>query len=327
MSGSLLAIAVAVVGLASTALWFGVFQRRAAETRFGIQALANMKWRECVNVVLETLQRDGYQLPVSTRTRGGSETEFMLVHGDENVLLSYKHGTAYQLSDANVREFVNALHLRGARRGFLLTLGSATGQAHHVAKANDVQLLDGQSIWPKVRQYVQPHLLKQVKSEAAAQARPGLLAGATCSLLVAAAIYTLGRPAPSPAVPVQAAEVEAKPARAAPPAAASSDAVMLEQLNATARAMAEVAELSSAELAKRRVDAAKQVSLVPQIGLAAWSARRTLLVTLNDTDGKDEQLLDEVCRILVQYEELRFTRVQLEAPPGSGLPVRWRLCK
>lgn len=327
MSGSLLAIAVAVLGLALTVLWFGVYQRRTAETRLGVQTLANMKWRESVNVVLETLQRDGYQLPVSSTARGSNDTEFLLVHGEEKVLLGYKHGTAYHLSEANVREFVNALRLRGARRGILLTLGSITGQAHHVAKAHDVQLLDGESIWPKVRQLIHPHMLKQVKSEASAQARPGLLAGATCSLLVGAAIYALGRPEPNSAVPVQVAKMDAKPAQAPPPATVSSDAAMLEQLHATARAMAEVAKLSSTELARRRVGAAKQVSLIPQVDAAAWSAPRTLLVTLNDTDGKDKQLAGEVCRILIQYEELRFTRVQLQPPSQSGLPVRWRLCE
>jgi len=327
MSGSLPAIAVAVVGLALTILWFGVYQRRAAETRFGVQALANLKWRECVTVILETLQRDGYQLPVSSNARGGSDTEFLLVHGEEKVLLGYKHGTAYQLSEANVREFVNALRLRGARRGILVTLGSTTGQAQQVAKAHDVQLLDGESIWPKVCQFIHPQVLQQVKDEAFAQSRPGLLAGATCSLLVGAAIYAVGRPELSSAVPVQAAKVDAEPTQTTPPAAVSSDAAMLERLNATARAMAEVAKLSSTELARRRVDAARQVSQIPQIDAATWSAPRTLLVTLNDTDGKDKPLIDEVCRILVQYEELRFTRVQLEPPSTSGLPVRWRLCE
>jgi len=34
-----------------------------------------------------------------------------------------------------------------------------------------------------------------------------------------------------------------------------------------------------------------------------------------------------VCRLLVQQEEMRFSRVQLESPPGSGRRVRWRSCE
>ena len=51
-----------------------------------------------------------------------------------------------------------------------------------------------------------------------------------------------------------------------------------------------------------------------------------MLVTLNRTDGKDKVLIDEICRLITQYEELRYTRVQMEPPAGSNLPVRWRLC-
>ena len=58
---------------------------------------------------------------------------------------------------------------------------------------------------------------------------------------------------------------------------------------------------------------------------AAWSAQRTLLLVLNRTDGKDEALIDETCRILLQHEELRYTRIQLNPPADSAQAVRWRL--
>ena len=64
-----------------------------------------------------------------------------------------------------------------------------------------------------------------------------------------------------------------------------------------------------------------------QVGSAAWSTQSTLLVSVKETDGKDEALIEESCRILTQYEELRFSRIQIEPPASSQVPVRWRQCQ
>lgn len=341
MSGVLLAVAVALIGLTITALWFGVSRRRKAETEIGVHSLANLKWRDCVAVVVEALHRDGFLQAVDSAAKGGGDTEVLLTKDDEKVLLGYKHGTAYHLSEANVREFVNALHMRGARRGILVTLGSTTNAAIDVAKTHDVQLMDGSECWQKVRPFVHPQLLDRVRQEAAAKTRHGLWAGVLGSFLAGGLVYAAGiylQPQPANAGSVASTAVVAAPAHptagvedGANPAAATaqmprSDEEMLKQINATARAMAEVAKLSPHELAERRVEAAKAIALFPQVDNAIWTAQRTLLVTLNKSDGKDKALVEELCRSLTQYEELRFTRVQLESPPGAGFPVRWRLC-
>lgn len=330
MSGSLLAVAVAVAGLALTALWFGISRRRKAETEIGIQSLAHMKWRDCIAVVLEALQREGYRQTADSMATGDGGTEVLLDHGDGKVLLGYKHGTAYRLSDANVREFANALQLRGAAKGILLTLGSAESAAVELARSCDIQLIEGAALWPKVRQFIPPKMLEVVQDQASARTRNGLWAGAVASLLAAAMVYLfgnsgLGQPAPEQAV-LPAAAVESA-SNGENGTSIDSDAVMLKQLNATALAMAEVAKLTSPELAQRRAEAARKISLISQIDRAAWSGQKSLLVRLDKTDGKDKLLIDEVCRILTQYEEMRFTRVQLEPPAGSGLAVRWRLCE
>ena len=103
---------------------------------------------------------------------------------------------------------------------------------------------------------------------------------------------------------------------------------MLEQINATAKAMEEVAKLTPEQLAARRAEAAKRVAALPRVSQAAWSAQRTLLVTIRQASDEktDNQLLEETCRLLVQQEEMRFTRVQLETTDASQR-VRWRLCE
>lgn len=325
---ALLALLVAIVGLSLTSLWFGVNRRRLAETEIGIQILARMKWRDCLGLVLEALYREGYRQTTDSLAAGDGGSELLLTRGDDKVLLGYKHGTAYRLGVANVNELVNALHMRGARSGILLTLGSAEAGAAEAAQLSNVQLIDGAALWLRVRPLMPSPMLEEVRVEAAGRTSKGLWTGVAGSLLAAALVFFLGDFSQSPTASPETVQQTDAPRSYAPAASAPrSDAAMLKQLNATAEAMAEVAKLPSAELTRRRAEVARNVSLISQVDVAGWSAQRTLLVTLNRTDGKDKVLVDEICRIVTQYEELRFTRIQLQPPEGSGLSVRWRLCE
>jgi hypothetical protein len=249
----------------------------------------------------------------------------MLTRNGEDVLLDYKHGTAYHLTESNVREFVNDVSLNGAREGILVTLGSAEPGALRVAATHNVHLIGGRELWPKVRNFVVPSLLESVRKQASAQTRNGLYAGSVVSLLAALIIYLFSGNR-GPELPVVS-DSEVAPLVGGAPAV-SSDAAMLAQINATAKAYEAAAKLKPEERARRRADAAHRVAALPRVAQAAWSAQSTLLVTLRNTadSAQDDQLLGEICRLLVQQEEMRFSRVQLESPPDSGQRVRWRAC-
>ncbi len=338
MSTTLLALAVAILGLTATAAWFGISRRRKEEAELGVQALATMKWRECIALVLESLHREGYPRAPNTVDEA-SATDFMLQHGDEPVLLGYKHGTAYRLSEANLREFAAAVQMRGARRGLLITLGTVEPAALASASSGKVEVIGGQALWPRLRSLVPPELLEGVRKGAAGRTRKGLWTGAACSVLAGLAVWFAGQALDPPLAAVPPASASpgggtlgsgnvAAPAPAtAAGGAPASDQAMLRQLETTARAMEAVAKLGPDELVRRRADVAKQVGRLSQVGSASWSAQRTILIRLNQTDGKDKRLVDDVCRVVTQYEEMRFTRIQLEPPEGSPLAVRWRLCE
>ena len=328
MTGLALSILVFIIGVAASVAWFGVLRRRQAETELGVQALANMKWRDCLAVVLEWLHRDGYQRSAVSDAPAGGATEVMLARNGVDVLLDYKHGTAYHLSESNVREFVNDVSLNGAREGLLVTLGSIGPDARHVAATHAVQLVDGETLWRKVRGLVVPSLLDNVRRAASARTNKALWAGVGGSLAAAALVFAVfgGRLPERDAAVVADADVAA-PHRS-PGSAPRPDAAMLAQIDATAKALAEVAKLTPEQLAQRRAAAAHKVSELPQVRQATWSGSRTLLVSLEHAgeEARDNQLLDEVCRTLVQNEEMRYTRVQLESPDAERR-VRWRLCE
>ena len=322
MSAVLVAILVTVLGLASTGWWFGVYKRRQAETEAGINSLAGMKWRECVGLVLEALSREGFREAPSSRQPGDGGTEFLLTRNNEQVLLGYKHGTAYRLGEANVRDFANGVQLQGATSGILLTLGSAEGLARDVARRYGVELIDGSALWPKVQDYVPANILESVRAEAAAKTRKGLWTGAVISVLVGVAALLIGNPLDFDI------KTDATPA---PTTTAATTATVADptakEVNAAAAALAEVAKMTDAERNQRRAEAASKVGLISQIASAGWSTQSTLMVSLKTTDEKDTELTQEICRILTQYEELRYTRVQLDPPMNSTIPVRWRQCQ
>ena len=108
------------------------------------------------------MKRASSKLP-SSRQPGDGGTEFLLTKGDERCLLSYKHGTAYRLGEANVRDFANAVQLQGAQSGILVTLGTAEGFARDLARRYGVELIDGRALWPQVEPFAPPHLVEGIR--------------------------------------------------------------------------------------------------------------------------------------------------------------------
>jgi restriction endonuclease Mrr len=330
MFGTSFAVAVTVLGVLASFWWFGVHRRRQAEIDAGVRSLANMKWRECVGLVLESLHSEGYQEEMSSRQPGDGGTEFLLKHDGETVLLSYKHGTAYRIGEANVRDFANGVQLQGAQSGMLITLGMAEGTAHDVARKYGVKLIDGASLWPRVSRYVSPAMLARVREEATGGTKKSLWIGIAASVALGTVLMLVDRelapPEPAPALAAETAA--ATPAAMAPAEVAESDEERnARKINETARAMAEVASLTDEQRLKRRADAAAKVGSITHVANAGWTTQSTLVLGLQETDGKDVALIEEVCRTLTQFEELRYTRVQLDPPLNSTVPVRWRQCQ
>jgi hypothetical protein len=316
-----------------TGYWFGFYSRRKRESEVGIHSLANMKWRECIGLVLEAMRRDGYEEAPSSKQPGDGGTDYLLMHDGEPVLLGYKHGTAYRIGDASVREFAHAVEMQGAKSGILATLGLAESAARDLAKRYNIQIIDGGALWPKIRPFVSPNTLDHVRLQTAAQTWKGIWIGGACSLVFGAATFLVAdmmSPSEKTAIVAKvtaSASHATGPATPAPATASATADQAMKQMNDTAQALAAVAKLTDAELAQRRVDAAKQVSSIVQISTAGWPSESTLLLGLKESDGADKALIEEVCRILTQYEELRYTRLQLQPPASSNAPVRWRQCQ
>ncbi|MCX7033528.1 MAG: restriction endonuclease [Arenimonas sp.] len=337
LSPLIAAIVATLAAFLTSTWWFGVLRRRIAETSAGIRALAGMKWRECAGLVLQALGEKGFVEMPSSRQPGDGGTEFLLTKGEERCLLGYKHGTAYRLGEANVRDFANAVQLQGASSGILVTLGTAESFARDLARRYGVELIDGRTLWPQVEPFAPPNLVEAIRSEAAAEIRRGQRLGIVASLVLGVVVYVLGlmnQPATplAPLPPVAAGAVAADGATAATPAPATNAAPVYQdpaslEANKAMKALEEVAKLTDEQRVQRRLMAAARVADLPQATNALWSTQSTLVISLVSGDGIDSGIVNDACAILVEYEELRFSRLQLEPPAGANVPVRWRQCQ
>ncbi|WP_188310241.1 restriction endonuclease [Arenimonas fontis] len=332
----ILAIATSLAALAGSFWWFGVHRRRKAETLAGIQALAGMKWRECAGLVLQALAEKGYREAPSSGQPGDGGTEFVLLKDGQRCLVGYKHGTAYRLGEANVRDFANAVQLQGAASGILVTLGSAEGFARDLARRYEVELIDGPSLWPQVEPFAPAAMVEAVREKAASETRRGKQWGMTGSLALGLLVYLaawVAEPAPPATAAAAVTGVPASSAAPAPePAAATAGPASpadeaSRQVAEARRVLEQVESLSDEERANRRATAAARVAVLEEAKSAVWSTQSTLVVNMARPDSMDRGLVNDACAILVEYEELRFSRLQLEPPPGSQSPVRWRQCK
>ena len=96
--------------------------------------------------------------------------------------------------------------------------------------------------------------------------------------------------------------------------------------------------LDDAAMETRRATSAMEVRTLPSVEDAQWSTKSTLVVRLSGHETNvSDTLVADICRALLQYEEQRFSRLQLEiAPNDTGLTatgevqpptVRWRQCR
>jgi restriction system protein len=325
----LIAIGLGLICYGAGYWWFGIMKRREAEVVCGINALAAMKWRECVGLVIHFLEKEGYREEISSRQPGDGGTEFLLKKHNETTLLSYKHGTAYNIGEANVRDFASSVQVIGAQKGILVTLGSIDAMAKNLTSKFDVELMNGKDLWPRIESYIPTQTREKIAAEATTKTQKELrISGIASGVLAFISFFVFGGlsglgSSPDDTVAIQTTQQQT----ASAVHTKSATEIELEKISAATKALDAVDKMSDQQRIQRRVNAAASVASIPSISTAVWSTPSTLLISLNELPADDKTLVNQVCNILIQKEELRFTRIQLDPPPGSKAQVRFRQCQ
>ena len=305
-------IAALLLGAAAT-FYLRKVRLPREETEAGISALAGMRWRDYIHLVLAALNRRGYERVFDTEANS-DEGDYLLDRDGQPWLLSSKHGTAYVLGSTAIAEFANAIRMRGAVGGLLVTSGQFAPEAKSLAAAQRIELLDGPALWPELKPLLPDTQRQTAFAPAQARAKRHVAMAWLASFVIGIVLLTLFRQQ----APDVEAGVEAKPPTARSAVAAATPG--------QPRSMGDIAQAPTdpAQLTQRRETVAQAISTLPHVDRAVWSTQSTLLVYLLDEQGEPKS---EICPLLEQYVELAASRIQLEPPPDSTRPVRFVQCR
>ena len=298
-----IAVAVALLtgGLATVLMWHVL--RRRDEAAAGIRALAGTSWRDFINMVLAALGRRGYSRVVDHETASG-DTDFTLERDGGHWLLSCKHGSAYALGKAAVDELANDIRLANAAGGFLVTQGRILVEARAPAAKRNIELLDGQALWPELRDLVKPAQLAEIRTTTTTRARQRVLLSWLFALLVGVGTFML-LPEPRPQAPGPAPATDQSRVAAAPEIIAETPETPL-------------------TAGQQRDAVASAVATLPMVSHAVWTTQSNLAVYLLDASGDP---MAGICPLVERHPELASSRIQLTPPAGSDSPVRFRQCR
>ena len=310
-----------LIGLATTLLvgstataWLWLVRRRNDELHAGLLSLSAMRWRDFSRMVLAAMEQRG--LKVVAAEEGDSlepRTSFSLIRKGERWLLSCKHGSAYRIGAAPVEELAASVRLSGAHGGILATEGFVEKAGREAAQTHGIDVVDGRSLWPEVKPLMEAGERQRIVGSAKARASRHIgiawLAAVTLGLLLGLTVASQQQ-GPS-------ADNASTVATPAPAAAVKPSAV-------AGKAYVPLKEPTEEELEQQRQAVTRTLTNTPGIARGVWNTRLTLSVDRLTTEAKAWPI---VCKEVERYPALRTVRVQLNPPPGSDEPVRWRQCK
>ena len=329
MSPILIALVLFVVlGLAASA-WLRRSPSLSSESQAaerGAGQLGTLRWRDFTRLVLQAMHGRGYRTVVEDGmpadgipTDGG---DIVLERNGERTLLSVKYGSASVVPAQALLGLGGSATLRGARKVIVVTPGRFDEEAIRMARQQDIELIDGEDLWPEVRPYVARPAHDAPAAPAPVPAPPpaspkalGIAwAGAAAVAAVAWMIAQGLQPEASSSGATDVA-AQATPATQATTRATAA-APAIEEAN--------IVPTDPAALERRRKETANAISTLFGVDRAFWSTQSTLLVYLS-TDVADPS--SELCPLLERYPELAASRVQLQPPQGSTKSVRFKQCR
>jgi restriction system protein len=315
----LLALIVVALAGAGATVWLRRQPSKENDLTQGLAYLAGLRWADFIRLVLRAMHAAGYSTigddgkPTDGLTSDGKD--ILLKRGAQRTLLSCKHGSASIVSAQAVLGLGKSSQLRGATAAIVVTPGRFDAEARRVATQQQVELIDGEHLWPKVKPFIPEQLLPGGKAKTPHPNAPRLAWAGAAVLGAIVWLLAYNMQAPIEPEPVTTTAAASTPASTpASPAGVATPAISdMEQV-----------PTDPADLEKRRREVADTISTLFGVDKAIWSTQSTLQVNLNSADADP---ISELCPLLERYPELAASRIQLQPPAGSDHPVRFIQCR
>lgn len=318
----LIAVLVALVAGFLASSFLGVWQRHRAEARAGTEALCSFKWRDYAHLIEDILIERGFKRAGGERRPGDGGFDLLMERGKSKYLIDCKNGSSHEITEKEIRDLATVMQMQGAEGAVFATCGDVEPGARRLAANRRIEILAGEELWRQARPWVPHEVREEVQAEARSERnRLALysiavaLAGGIGSMLVIPALQR-------GAVDMAAADMDAEVMRTEPATVADR----------TDETLPLPPDLTPDQAEARRATAALEVRSLPAVYNAHWSTRSTLVVTLHPGVTLTRELPQEMCERILQFEELRYIRMQIETPAEGGADaptgqVRWRQCR
>lgn len=313
-------IVFVLAGVAATAL-LRKAPSSTSDLKQGLAHLAELRWRDFAKLVLQAMQARGYEIvrdedgPADGLPTDGGD--ILMRQGSQRTLLSCKYGNASVVGAQSILGLGKSAELRGAHSAIVVTPGRFDDEARRVAKHQHVELIDGATLWPEVKPFI-GHDLPEQAGTPADKRKIALAWGGAAAIAAVSWMLAQGLQTAPPAAAANAATASATPVATAKPTRPATAPA------ATPAAATEATSTDPAVLERRRVETANAISTLAGVDRAIWSTQSTLLVYLSSENADPSSTL---CPLLERYPELAASRVQLQPPPGSEKPVRFKQCR
>jgi hypothetical protein len=298
-----LAFGLVLAGVAAVYLWRVWRPRR--EVFEGRRILAGMRWRELSNLVMDALAASGFEPEAAdARSARGSSADLLMHRDGRPWLVVCKQGLDHEVGVSAVEEVQRTVRLQHAGGAVVVTPGHVDPKAREVSPT--IELADGAELWRLLDPLLPASVHEEVAARARAQATRHLALVVAASAVATFGItWALTRFASDDAATAVAA-VSAP--RAAAPTAPAADTPP------------PVSNLSEED---QRRELPRRLAELPGVDRAIWSTASTLQVFIEDpalaTDAS-------ICQVMTHYPLVRASRLQLQPPPGSDRPVRFKQC-
>lgn len=327
----LLALVTSIVVFFGAAWALGTFRTERVEARTGIKLLCAMRWNEYTRLVSDLLKDRGLQPSNTDRPPGKDGFDLLFTRGNGRYLVQCANAANREVSATTVGQLYTLVQMQGADGAIIASCGRAEPAALKLAQERRIEVLAGRDLWAHLKPWVAHDQLMDAEAAAATAKRQRLLGAALTALLAGIVAWFVGdalRADAPPASPAPTVTPTASPARAGKPATGSAPG----KAGGEAATKLPDASLTAEQLASRRASAVLEVRSLSRVSVASWTSQSTLEVAMHAVldDQELTKLVNNICDSLLQYEELRFTRLQLEVPTGNpeqATQVRWRQCR